>query len=759
MSPVADPSSRAMRGLAIVVVPCLLTGAAFAVLRRFDAVGNIPLWVILLLLALGGVMGAGLGPLIQRDARPIVVHLALASEILGVTAIIYAIGWGPTLTVGYLFVLARVLESGGSRVWRPAWIWSTVGVALGEIAIAVNLVPTYVPAPYVHGLACLGVLGNLFVMRLLGTTTEENERALAARDHATEDLRSTFSLMSATLESTADGILVVDREGRMTLSNRRFGEMWQLPPDIVASRDDAVALDFVSRQLVHPEAFEAKVHELYDQPGAESNDTLEFTDGRIFERHSRPQRVDGEIVGQRLELPRRHRAQPAARPTVTPGVPRRRSQAWRTGRCCATGSSTRSHAHGVRAAWSWCCSVTSTASSSSTTRSGTTTATSCSPRSRSASSTRCATATLRLVSAVTSSPSCSTTRRATTRSRSHSVCSTRCASRSRSRVATSSSRASIGIADNGDDALDADELLCRADIAMYAAKGRGRDRCEVFQTSMQTELTARHELHGDLRRAISSGELELHYQPLVDLPTATIESFEALVRWRHPRRGLVSPDEFIPVAEDTGLIVEIGRYVLREACRQIMEWRGLPGGRDIGIGVNVSSHQLYDDTFVADVEAALCDSGLPAESLVLELTESALLTDSVHVQQRLAALKQLGVRIAIDDFGTGYSSLAYLRTFPIDFLKIDRSFVNEMSEDDDQGAVMVRSIISIGHNLRLDVIAEGIEDVEQLAALREAGCNSGQGFLFARPTHPDDVPHLLASQTPQTSPAARTAHT
>ena len=306
-------------------------------------------------------------------------------------------------------------------------------------------------------------------------------------------------------------------------------------------------------------------------------------------------------------------------------------------------------------------------------------------------------------------------------------------------------RASIGIADNADDALDADELLCRADIAMYAAKGRGRDRFEIFQPSMQTELTARHELHGDLRRAIAAGELEIHYQPLVDLPTSRIDSFEALVRWRHPTRGLIQPDAFIPVAEDTGLIVELGRFVLQEACRQTMEWRALPDTGDLCIGVNVSSHQLYDDHFVADVEASLAASGLPAANLVLELTESALLTDSVHVQQRLAALKTLGVRIAIDDFGTGYSSLSYLRTFPIDFLKIDRTFVEELRSDDDQGAVMVRSIISIGHNLRLDVIAEGIEDPEQLAALRDAGCNTGQGFLFARPTPAADVPELLAT--------------
>jgi diguanylate cyclase (GGDEF)-like protein len=308
--------------------------------------------------------------------------------------------------------------------------------------------------------------------------------------------------------------------------------------------------------------------------------------------------------------------------------------------------------------------------------------------------------------------------------------------------------ASIGIADIRADALDADELLCRADIAMYAAKARGRNRIEIFEPTMQTEITARHELHRDLRHALQHGELAVHYQPLLDLETQTIESLEALVRWNHPARGLVGPDEFIPIAEELGLIVDIGRYVLREACRDTMQWRALPGAHNLCIGVNVSSHQLHDDQFVADVETALYDSGLPPTGLILELTESTLLSDTPLVHERLDALKRLGVRIALDDFGTGYSSLAYLHTFPIDFLKIDQSFVSELSQQSNaQGLLMVRSIISIGHNLDLDIVAEGIEQPTQLAALRDAGCNTGQGYLFARPAPPDQIPELLAQHT------------
>ena len=311
-------------------------------------------------------------------------------------------------------------------------------------------------------------------------------------------------------------------------------------------------------------------------------------------------------------------------------------------------------------------------------------------------------------------------------------------------------RASIGVADNHDDALDADELLCRADIAMYAAKARGRDRHEVFEPHMQAELASRHEMQSDLRQALHADQLVLHYQPLVDLASGRIDSFEALIRWNHPTRGLVAPDNFIPIAEESGLIIPIGRWVLHEACSQLVQWRaGRPADDPLSIGVNVSSQQLHDPNFVADVQQTLFATRLRADYLVLELTESTLLSDTTLVQERLHALKDLGVRLAIDDFGTGYSSLAYLRTFPVDYLKIDRSFVNEVSRKPDQGIVMVRSIIGLGHNLSLTVIAEGIEEPAQLEQLRDAGCNIGQGFLFARPVPPDQVPDLLAQQTPR----------
>ncbi len=729
--------------VAIVVVPSVLTAVALVAASRFGLVGDLPLWFLLTLLVGSSVVGELTGGLVTPDASTPALHFAIAAQILAVTAIIYAIGWGPTLTIGYVFVVARVLDEGGAGVWRVTLFWTAVGIALGQVAIAVGVVRTYVPAPYVHGLAALGILGMAFVMWLLGTKTAE-------RDQADREVRSTLSLLTATLDSTADGILVVDSQGAITQFNSQFAQMWRLPEHVLADRDHSARIQFVLDQLVRPEMFVAKVEELYAHPDSESDDTLEFRDGRVFERHSRPQRVDGTVVGRVWsfrDVTDRNRlldelAHQAFHDSLT-GLANRALLRDRLEHAIA-----RSRRSAATVAVLFCdldrfkmindtlghdagdlLLVEVARRFEHHLREGDTVA-------------RLGGDEFAIVLDETApDDTTALAQRLLDALRAPLVVNGR----------GTSVRASIGIADNRGHALDADELLCRADIAMYAAKSRGRDRFEAFEPTMQTELAAHHELHGDLRHALQGGELSLHYQPLLDLATQTIESFEALVRWHHPTRGLVGPDEFIPIAEETGLIIDIGRYVLREACRQTMQWRALPGGDNLCIGVNVSSHQLYDDQFVADVETALADTGLPPTALILELTESTLLSDTALVQQRLDALKHLGVRIAIDDFGTGYSSLAYLRTFPIDFLKIDRSFVNELSQElNDQGRVMVRSIISIGHNLNLGVVAEGIEQPAQLDELRDAGCNTGQGYLFARPVPPDQVPELLTQYTQPT---------
>ncbi len=288
--------------------------------------------------------------------------------------------------------------------------------------------------------------------------------------------------------------------------------------------------------------------------------------------------------------------------------------------------------------------------------------------------------------------------------------------------------ASIGIA--AGEQTSAEELLRDADIAMYRAKWDGKNRYTVFDTDMQDTLQARMELEMDLREALERDEFFLVYQPTFDLSDMSPNGVEALIRWNHPVRGLVQPDAFIPLLEETGMIVEIGKWVLEQACRQGATWRA--AGHNMDMAVNVSGRQLDTDQLVTDIEEALSDSGLQPTALTIEITETTLMRNAEETARRLTAIKQLGVRIAIDDFGTGYSSLAHLQRFPVDALKIDRSFIAGMRENK-EGETLIHTLVQLGKALAIETFAEGIEEQHELSLLRDENCDSGQGFLFARP--------------------------
>ncbi len=288
--------------------------------------------------------------------------------------------------------------------------------------------------------------------------------------------------------------------------------------------------------------------------------------------------------------------------------------------------------------------------------------------------------------------------------------------------------ASIGIA--AGDHISAEELLRDADIAMYRAKWDGKSRYVVFETGMQDTIQHRMELEMDLREALEKDEFFLAYQPTFDLSDMSPNGVEALIRWRHPTRGVVQPDDFIPLLEETGLIVEVGRWVLEEACAQGAAWH--QSGYPIGIAVNVSGRQLDTDQLIADIEDALSHSGLEPGVLTIEITETTLMRNVEETARRLAAVKQLGVRIAIDDFGTGYSSLAHLQRFPVDALKIDRSFISGLRSNQ-EGETLIHTLVQLGKALSIETFAEGIEQQQELTLLKDEHCDSGQGFLFARP--------------------------
>ncbi len=305
--------------------------------------------------------------------------------------------------------------------------------------------------------------------------------------------------------------------------------------------------------------------------------------------------------------------------------------------------------------------------------------------------------------------------------------------------------ASIGIALQSSQTEETSEILRNADIAMYSVKARSKNGYGLFEPGMLETTQARLELTGELKRAIEEQQLSLHYQPIVELGSGIITGVEALVRWQHPERGLLSPGDFITLAEDTGLIVPLSRWVLAEACRQARRWQSAhPGDPPLGVGVNVSARHLQSEHLFSDVESALEESGLAPESLVLELTESVVADDG-EAADKLSQLRGLGVRIALDDFGTGYSSLAYLQRLPADILKIDQSFVRALAEGAREQR-LVSMILSLGESLGLSVIAEGIELAEERDQLYSLGCRKGQGFLFAHPLAPENLEPLLRTR-------------
>ena len=303
--------------------------------------------------------------------------------------------------------------------------------------------------------------------------------------------------------------------------------------------------------------------------------------------------------------------------------------------------------------------------------------------------------------------------------------------------------ASLGVA-RAERGLTAQELMRNADLAMYRAKAQGKRCFEVFEPSMYASVMQTVDLEVEMVRGLDRGEFVPHFQPIVDLRTSEIVGFEALVRWQHPERGMLAPGSFIQIAEDSGLIERLGHSMLMQTCELAMEWLGgTKPERLQHIAVNISGRQIEHGDLVGEVRQVIETLGIPPHVLVLEITESVLMQNVAAAIEQLTELKRLGVRIALDDFGTGYSSLSHVHRFPIDILKIDRSFIDSLKKND--GSELVRAIISLATALDLEVVAEGIEKVEQLALLQRLGCSFGQGYYFARPESAEVTRQMLKS--------------
>jgi len=555
-------------------------------------------------------------------------------------------------------------------------------------------------------------------------------------------LRSANSVLAATLESTADGILVVDENCQIISFNRRFTEMWKIPPDVLDARDVGTLIAHVLPQLCDPGAFTTKVADLYDDPQAESQDVLEFQDGRLFERNSLPQCIDGEVVGRvwsfrdvtqdrvlRDELTRQafHDALTglANQSLFRDRVEHALARIERTGGSVAvlfidlddfkTVNDSLGHPVGDELL------VATSARLLTCLR----------PKDTAARLGGDEFAVL-IEDLEDVMQATSVAERIVAALREPIMLESRL-------VAVS---ASVGIA-FGRPRIDLDwsALLRNADLAMYMAKGQGKSCYRVFLSEMHDAAVERLEVEGHLRGAADRGELVVHYQPIYQTGSQQVSAVEALVRWKHPERGLLGPGSFIPLAEASGLIDEIGNHVLDESLRQVRRWEISLGADAPAVSVNLSPHQLLNRRLPERVKAHLAQSGVRPDRLILEITENALMADPEMAATNLHRLRQLGVRLAVDDFGTGYSSLSYLERFPIDFLKIDGSFVNNMLIRPESS--MVEAIVQLSHTLGLVPIAEGVESEAQVAALLSFGCDLAQGYFLARPLSADALHELL----------------
>jgi diguanylate cyclase (GGDEF)-like protein len=317
---------------------------------------------------------------------------------------------------------------------------------------------------------------------------------------------------------------------------------------------------------------------------------------------------------------------------------------------------------------------------------------------------------------------------------------------------------SMGIAPSATGYERAEDILRDADTAMYRAKSMGKARYEIFDKAMHARAINLLQMETDMRRALERDEFILHYQPIVALDNFSLRGFEALVRWQHPERGFISPMDFIPVAEETGMIVQLGEWVMREACRQMHQWQKcFPLEEPLFVTVNLSSKQFTQATLISTFAMILQETGVKPQSVKLEITESVVMENVDTATEMLRQLRGLGVKLAIDDFGTGYSSLSYLHRFPIDTLKIDRSFVTRMSENN-ENVEIVRTIVVLAQNLGMDVVAEGVETNEQLVILQKLGCENGQGYFFSKPVNSDGAEKIIAETYGALTSPAR-AHT
>lgn len=582
-------------------------------------------------------------------------------------------------------------------------------------------------------------------IQILNSTLEQRV------EERTKELEQSLSYTQATLESTTDGILVVNLEGKQVGYNQRFVSMWHIPNNILSTGDDDIVLNFVLSQLLYPDKFLARVKELYHHPEAEAVDEIEFKNGRIFERLTQPQWQNGKVTGRvwsfrditnrkRME---KHVEYQATHDLLT-NLPNRTVLVDRTNQAISVASRFNKllaivlidvdrfklindglgHNIGDMLLQQIALQLKKCKNEHDTlVRLGGDEFV------------------IMLQNLENENVIISVVKKI------RNILAKSFVIEGHELIIS----CSMGISVFPHDGNDAMELLKNADAAMYRAKELGRNNFQFYTEEINAQTVLRMELEHELRLGLERNEFLLHYQPIVNLKTGLIGGVEALLRWNSIKYGLISPQKFIPLAEEIGLMVPLGEWVLFNACKQLKEWQA-EGYTSLHVSVNLSGKQLKQGKIVDIVTEVLKKTKLLPTYLELELTESIIMESSKEVIETMQALQKLGVRLAIDDFGTGYSSLSYLKRFPIDKLKIDKSFVDDLDVDPDDTAITL-AIIALARALKLQVVAEGVETEQQLNFLKTHQCEEMQGFLFSRPLDARSCSDVLSKNLKHKDPA------
>ena len=734
-------------GLSLAVVLYVVEALALALIlvaRRFGLVANEPLWAYALAICGSSLLSKRLDQWIDAPRGSWRLHVRVFVHAVTVASVIYLTGWGPALGVCFVYAALVDLQQSGPASWRAVLGWSFVCCAAGQLLVFQGVAPTFLSGASSQTLGFLGAFAFGIVIVMAGAIGEGKQRAEVLLARATDDALRSEALHRAVVENAAEGILTIGSDGLVLSFNAAAEAIFGWTAAEMVGQPGAITLAEDLRGLL-AEYFETvrsvghahAQHGTWEVTGVRRDGThfpmvistsAIVVDGFppitscIVRDLSEQKGLESQLLHQALHdgltgLPNRLMLADRLDQILT--------RARRSVRMCGvlyvdldrfkTVNDTLGHATGDEL-------LIETAA-----------------RLRGAVRETDTVARVGGDEFVVLCEDLDGVHHATDVAKRITE-----SLRAPFQLADDTVRigASIGIALCNDGMTTGDTLVANADIAMYRAKDNGRNCYELFDEAMQKWVTTQLALEAGLRTAVERDELRLAYQPIIDADDATVRGFEALVRWERPGFGLVPPDEFIALAEDTGLIIEIGAWVLDQACRQAAIWADRWPDRRLGVSVNVSSRQLATRDIIDTVTTTLARTGLDPTRLTLELTESTLIDDTINTRSILQELRSFGLNLSLDDFGTGYSSLTYLRAFPINIVKIDKSFVRTIGTEREDTAI-VAAVIALANNLNIRVVAEGVETEEQLAVLLQLQCHYLQGYLFSAPQPDTNVVALV----------------